>query len=267
MKAQILRKLAVNPQRDILDSFEIRQGEVPALGVDGVFVGASAVDVLPKRTGFLTTFPLLPATTQAAANEKFLITSGTGTEVASVATKGGVLMTSGGSSADQAMLIGVTATASRVALSATNLVRFAAKVSLAAITSLFGSFGLNENVTDPDPTGTAGDGAAFLFDPDATITTGLTAGQHANWILAHKVNGADTFTATTIPVEAGRDYILEVKIGTDLIASYYIDGVLVGVSPALTSGDSVSAFLGVEATTAATKSFEARAVSMSRELA
>ena len=28
MKAQILRKLAVNPQRDILDSFEIRQGEL-----------------------------------------------------------------------------------------------------------------------------------------------------------------------------------------------------------------------------------------------
>ena len=150
---------------------------------------------------------------------------------------------------------------------ATNKVRFAAKVGFANIVSLFGSFGLQENVTDPDPTGTAGEGAQFLFDPGSTITTGLTAGQHANWILAHKVNGADTFTATTIPVEADRDYILEIQVGTDLIASYYIDGVLVGASPALTSGDSVSAFLGVEAATGSAKSFDARYVSMTRELA
>ncbi len=275
MKLRMHRTLGLNPQKDVLDTFEITPGESPVMGADGVMVASGiGLSAAASRTGFLTTFPLLPATTQAAANDKFLITLGTNTEAATVSTKGGVNLATSGSANDNALLIGVANTASKMVISATNLIQFSARISIPTITSLIASFGLNENITDTDPTGTAGDGAAFLFATDAqggttdlTVTSGLTTAQHANWILAHKVNGADTFTATSVPVIAGRDYLLQINIGTDLIPLYYIDGTYVGAGPALTAGDSVYVQLGIETPASAARSFDARAVSLTRALA
>lgn len=146
--------------------------------------------------------------------------------------------------------------------------RFEAQVSINVTTFMFASFGLNENITDADPTGTAGEGAMFLFDPTREVTTGLTAAQHANWILCHKVDGTDTFTATDIAVNAGQDYELSIVIGPDLKAKFYIDGTLAGTGPALTSGDTVACFCGIELTATPTgqADMDIRYIGLSRNL-
>lgn len=183
------------------------------------------------------------------------VVTGTGVEVVTRSTLGGVnLKTQASTPADGDTVYYAPTTNSglTVPITASSRPTFTTQVRIGstALTTLFASFGFNENPTDADPTGTAGEGALFLYDNSSTkeVTTGLTTAQHANWILAHKVNSVDTFTATTIPVVAGRDYELEIRIGEDLAARFYIDGVLVGTGPALTSGDSVSAFAGCELT-------------------
>lgn len=274
MKAQLLRTggTATNPHGEIRDTFEVRQGEIPALGVDGVFFGASVCDVLPKRIGVLTTFPRVPVvTTPSAVSDPFTIKAGTNAGTYALAAAGGLSAPTGATSGDQAIVTPYATGALRQVLSATNKLRFAARVSLSSIAAVFGSFGLNENVTDPDPSGTAGDGAMFLADPadvGLTVDTGLTAAQHLNWILHTKVNDADVYQATSIPINAGQDYILEIQIGTDLKPLFYIDGVYVGAgATALTSGDSVSAWAGIETGAAAAKTMDLRYISLSRELA
>lgn len=153
-----------------------------------------------------------------------------------------------------------------------SLMRFRAVANLTTITTIIASVGLNENVTDPDPSGTAGDGAMFLFVPaaskaDLTIVTGFTDAQHANWIIAEKVNGVDEYTATSVPVVAGQDYELVIDVGADLLARYYIDGVLVHTGDALTSGDILTVFAGVEtrATSTIPREIVLRTVELARQ--
>ncbi len=178
------------------------------------------------------------------------IHSGTGTEVVALSDDGGVnYKTQVTVPADQDnVLITPVATATQMyaKLTASAKWRLAMQVSINTIVTVMASFGFDENITAVDPTGTAGEGARFLFDPTKAVTTGLTTAQHLNWILAHKVNGADTFTATTVPVAAGQDFELVIEIGPDLKAKYYIDGTYVGIGPALTSGDTVAAFFGIK---------------------
>ena len=180
------------------------------------------------------------------------IHSGTGTEVVALSDDGGVNYKSQSTTpadGDNVLITPVaTATQFYAKLTASAQWRLDMQVSINTVATLFASFGFDENITDPDPTGTAGEGARFLFDPTREVTTGLTAAQHLNWILAHKVNGADTFTATSIPVTAGQDYELTIAVGIDLKAKFYIDGVYVGIGPALTSGDTVAVFSGLELT-------------------
>lgn len=179
------------------------------------------------------------------------IHSGTGTEVVALSDDGGVnYKTQATTPADQDnVLITPVATATQMyaKLTASARWRLAMQVSINTIVTVMASLGFDENITAVDPTGTAGEGARFLFDPTKAVTTGLTTAQHLNWILAHKVNGADTFTATDVPVAAGQDFELVIEIGADLKAKFYIDGVLVGTGPALTSGDTVAAFFGIKA--------------------
>lgn len=231
--------------------------------------GANADPVLSD----LDTFPLLPVTSAVtAASDKIYLVTGTNAANADVtqdAAEGGINVATHGSSADQTMLAGIASTRAQNQINAGSRIVFEARVCVNQLTACFGSVGLNENVTDPDPTGTAGEGAMFLFDPTdvgLTTDTGLTAAQHANWVLCHKVNGADTFTATSVPIIAGKDYTLRINIGADLKALFYIDDVLVGTGPALTSGDSVRSFLGIEATAGAVKSFDVRYVLSGRRL-
>jgi hypothetical protein len=87
-------------------------------------------------------------------------------------------------------------------------------------------------------------------------------------LLAHKVNGADTFTNTGVPVVAGQDYDLAIEIDEDLKANYYINGEFIAQGPALTSGDTVNVFLGLEltATPGGQKDMDVRFVSLSRSI-
>jgi hypothetical protein len=200
-----------------------------------------------------TDFALLPAAAVATGSDKLILISGTGTEVIARSATGGVNLKSQATTpADGDNIIGVavSTTAFNAPITAASLIWFATQVSIGAtgFATCFASFGLNENLTDVDPTGTAGEGAMFLYDPTVEVTTGLATAAHANWILCHKVNGTDTFTATDIPVVAGQLYDLDIKIGSDLKAKFYIDGNYVGQGPALTSGDTVGVFTGAELT-------------------
>lgn len=218
----------------------------------------------------LEQFHLLPAAAAAASAAPYLFTLGTGTEVPARAVKGGARLTTQATTpttGDNAMLIPATSSGMYCPIAAGSQPRFAARVAIGVITSIFASFGLSELLTDPDPTATAGEGALFLFDPGIVVTTGLAAAAHTNWILASKVNGADTFIDSGIPVVAGVDYELVVQVGRDFKALFYINGVLVGTGPVLTDGDVVAAFLGVETTltdAAGQRYFDARHVSVAR---
>jgi hypothetical protein len=203
-------------------------------------------------------FNLLPAAAAAATADPYFLVSGTGTEVIARAAKGGVNLKSQASTPadnDNVLLFpAATGTGGYCILKPGTQPRFQARVAINTITAMFASFGLNENVTDADPTGTAGDGAMFLAAPvgpgttELTVDTGLTLAQHANWILAHKVNGADTFAATDVPIVAGRDYELLIEVGADLKARFYINEVLAGTGPTLTDGDTVGGLIGLELT-------------------
>lgn len=219
--------------------------------------------------GYTDVFHLLPAAAVAAGTDKMFTVTGTGTEVITQAVKGGVNLQSQATvpaDGDNIFLAAVATTAFHQPIRANAELTLEMKVAINTITAVFASFGWNENVTDVDPTGTAGEGAMFLFDPTEEVTTGLTTAQHANFILAHKVNGVDTFTATSVPVLAGQDYDLKIVIDEDLLANYYINGVSVGQSPALTAADTIKVFLGAEltATPGGQKDFDARLVRVSR---
>lgn len=201
--------------------------------------------------GITTTFELLPATAVAAGTDSFFLLTGTSAVAAAQAATGGVQLVSNTTNAT--CLAGVLTSGMSATIRAASEIEFYTRLNLAAVTAVVASAGLQETTTanSTDPTATAGEGALFLFDPTVTVSTGLTTAQHLNWILAHKVNGADTFTATTIPVAAGVDYELRVKIQPNLTAFYYINGVYVGVGPTLTSGDIVRGFAGAKGTAAA----------------
>jgi hypothetical protein len=233
--------------------------EAPALS-RAVITPEGTLTGLPL-IGYTTTFGLLPViTTVVATSEKLFLLTGTNAAIggATKPVKGGVKLATAGADNDQIMLAAVAASDARNVIRPASMIRFDSLVMFGVITEIIASLGLSELITDPSPTVTAGEGALFLFDPLQAVATGLTAAQHANWILAHKVDGVDTFTATDIPVVANVDYSLSVQIGADLKAGFYINGALVGTGPALTSGDSVSAFVAIQATEAAAKNVELR---------
>ncbi len=215
--------------------------------------------------GILDTFELLPATAVAAGTSSFFLLTGTSAVAPAQAATGGVQLVSNTTNAT--ILAGVATSGMSATIRAGSNIEFRTRLNLAAVAAVIASAGLQETTTanDPSPVATAGEGAMFLFDPTATVSTGLTAAQHLNWILAHKVNGTDTFTATTIPVAAGVDYELVVKIQENLTAFYYINGAYVGVGPTLTTGDIVRGFLGAKGTAAA-QTLTVRFASLNRNI-
>ncbi len=223
---------------------------------------------LPILTS-IENFELLPAAAVAAGTSKLVLTTGTGTEVIARAATGGVNIKTQASTpaiSDDAMVAGVATTGFVALINAKTKNVFRGRMSVTTITTVIASIGLNENPTTADPTGTAGEGAMFVFDPGLVITTGLASGAEANWILAHKVNGADTFTDTGVLVVAGLDYDFRIEIGADLKALYYINGVLVGTGPALTDGDSMSVHAAVQTKAAAQRDINVRFLSLSRQI-
>jgi len=210
-----------------------------------------------------TRFESLPAAALAAGSDNLFITSGTGTEVVARDTRGRAnFKTQASTPADNDNLLLVPGNTTNILnqpVSASYLWRAVAVISLGTITAEFFSIGFNENITDADPTGTAGDGAMFFFIPNAVVTTELTnntdfdaasisAANRANWILAHKVAGTDTFTATSVPVAANTEVLLGWQIGTDRKITYTINGARVGQSPALTNAAALRFMAGIELT-------------------
>jgi hypothetical protein len=236
----------------------------------GVMQGISAQECL-------TTFNILPGTTAAATADPYFLISGTGTEIVARATKGGINIKSQvtiPADGDNVLLTpAATSLSNYCVLKPASQPRFQTRVMFGTITAMFASIGFDENITDADPSGTAGDGAMFLFAPvgpgttELTVDTALTLAQHANWICHYKVNGTDTFVATTIPVVADRDYELLITVDKALIARFYIDGVLVATATtALTDGDTVAAKVGLEltGTPGGQKNMDVRYISVAR---
>lgn len=227
-----------------------------------------------------TQYDLLPHTTGGTAGyDGLTVLSGTNVVVAQQArsVKAGATLTTDTATpaaGEQAILSGIANSAFlALPINAKSQLTYRAQVSIATLTNVFASFGFNENLTDPDPSGTAGEGAMFLFCPSANkadltvdpTSAGVVAGDMASWIIAEKVNGADVFYPTGVPVNAGQDYELMVVIGANLKPSYYIDGVLVKASAsALTDGDLVGAFAGIETRTTAARTFDIRQLEVTR---
>lgn len=219
----------------------------------------------------VSVFNNLPnATSAAAGKDELLVSIGTGTEVIARAAKGGVnvkTQVTTPADNDNAMLVGLANNGTNVPITSVSKPRFSTRISLSQITGLQASFGFDENLTAVDPTGTAGDGAKFCFDPGKEITTGLAAGAENNWILSQKKAGVDTFIDSGVPVAAGQVYELEIVYAEDLKPSYYIDGVLVGTGVANTASATVGVVLGVQvndASTPAQKDFDCRYVAVER---
>jgi hypothetical protein len=235
--------------------------------------GQAKLRVLPVLTS-LDNFELLPATSIAAGADQFFVLSGTGTEIMARAAKGGFNMKSQSTTPadnDNVLVVAADNTGFKALINAKTRNIFETRVAITNLAESFYSIGLNENPTDADPLGTAGEGAMFVFDPTgefAKIANGFATDGSANWLLAHKVNGTDTFTDTGVKVVAAQDYDLRIEIGIDLKAKFYIDNELVGTGPALTDGDSMRTMFGLEltATPAGQKDLDVRYALLSREI-
>lgn len=225
--------------------------------------------MVPSSSGF-TAFGLVPAlTTLAAGKDPLLVTIGTGTEIPTKSVTGGAnIKTQATSPADNdnALLVGVSGSPSFVTwnLTAGSVIapRFRTRVRLNQITELVFGAGLDQNITNPVSSATAGDGASFQFDPGAEVA--MHANQTTNWILAQKKNGTDTYIDSGVAVLAGVDYELEIRWSAALIPSYYIDGVLVGTGVAQTDDIAVGVNIGVQinGTPSGQKDFDVRYVQL-----
>lgn len=231
-----------------------------------VFDGNADPRAVPFGSCF-TAFEYLPGTAVAVSKDQQTVSLGTGTELVTRSPKGGIKVKTQATTPadnDNAMIIGVAATPSFVTwdLTAGSVVapRFRTRVNLTQITELQFGAGLDQNITSPIGNATAGDGAQFLFDPANESATGVTT-YATNWILAQKVNGADTYLDSGVKVAAGVDYRLEIRWGADLKPTYYIDGVNVGTGVAQTDDIAVGVVVGVQinaASPAGQKDFDLR---------
>lgn len=213
-------------------------------------------------------FNLLPAASATAGKDDLTLSLGTGTEVIARATKAGINVKTQASTPadnDNAMIIAAVSSGMLAPLTAVSQPRLVTRVNLTQITELVFGAGLDENQTSPVSSATAGDGAGFYFDPAGEVTTGGAVG---NWICTQKVAGADTYIDSLVPVQAGRDYNLDVKYGPDLKPLYYIDGILVATSTvAGTSAAVIGAMVGVQinaGSPAGQKDFDIRYLSVER---
>lgn len=213
----------------------------------------------------MSVFNLLPAAVAAATADPLVLSLGSGVEVVARSLKGGCnVQMAAATDNTNAMLIPAGSTGFAVPLTAVSQPRFSTRVRLTQITLLVFGAGLDENITSPVSSATAGDGAGFYFDPLGEVATGLPAASLPNWILTQKVAGADTYIDSGVPVIIATDYELEVKYGEDLIPKYYINGLLVGTGVAGTSGAVLGFVVGVQANGAQQADFDCRYVATER---
>lgn len=219
---------------------------IPAGSATLKFIGG-APHLVPDASGF-SAFNLLPAaTTLAAGKDPVTVTLGTGTEVIARSAGGGVNIKTQASTPaddDNAFLVGVAAANTFGSISATVPLRFQTTVRLNQITEIVFAAGLDQNITNPIPPSTSGDGAAFMFDPTNEQATGITT-YATNIILTQKVAGADTYLDSGVAMALSVDFALKIVWGADLKPRYYINDVLVGTGVANTAAASIGVNIGV----------------------
>lgn len=223
-----------------------RNYEVPITGQGQIFYLADGSPVFINSGSGFSTFELLPnLTSLAAGKDPQSVMIGTGTEVVTRSAKGGINIKSQATSPadnDNVILVGVAASPSFTTITAAAPPRFRTRVNLARITLLVFGAGLDENITSPVSSATAGDGASFQFDPLSEVS--MVAGQTTNWVLAQKVAGVDTYIDSGVAVLAGVDYDLDIRWNSDRKPLYYINGALVGTGVANTADAAVGLNIG-----------------------
>lgn len=227
---------------------------------------------IPATSGF-SQFPLPPAlTTSAYGTDPLFVTIGTGTEIPTLTLRGGVNVKTQATTPadnDNAMLIGISGRPSFTTWDLTPATgrapRFRTRVRLSQVTELVFGAGLDQNITSPIGSATAGDGVQFLFDPANELTTGI-ATYATNWICARKINGVDTYADSGVKVVARVDYELEIKLSSDLKPSWYINGNLVYTATTAQTDDiAVGVVIGVQinaASPAGQKDFDCRYIQL-----
>lgn len=230
--------------------------------------GAGGGTVNVPIISFTDVFGLLPAAAVAAGTDTYTKLIGSNTPLAAQATKGGLTLTTGGTNTNQAGAAGVATTVFQLPITANGMMVFRARVNVPSLTAVaYYSCGLNQNPTDVDPTATAGEGVTLIADPTNALTgtTGATAAQALNWIMASKVAGADTFIFTGIPILAGIETGIKIQLNADLTATVTVEGITAGTSPALaTASATLSALVGVRTLATATATMDVRYVEMGR---
>lgn len=184
----------------------------------------------------------------AAKNQNLLI-AGTNAANTTVGfnTNGGIKLTTTTSSADQVILIGASTSAWGLTFTPANQVVFETQVvtdtSITAMTIWAGLKLTNTSVvtTDNDQTffryqDTVGGGQWQIVDSTANV------------------DNVQTISTSVVPAVAiNTPYLLQIKVGEDLIPRYYINMVFVGKGNALTSAAALIAVAGVQTGTTAAK--------------
>lgn len=245
---------------DILESIQVKYGGRTLFDPFG-----NAFNVPANTT--IDNFELIPATALAAGKNPFFLIAGTGTEAIARATKGGINIQSQPTTpatGDNVFLAAVAETGMAGLMNAKSLLRCSGVFGFPVDpTATFGFVGLEQNASDADPSGTAGDGACICWatGPSAmTVATGLSQAVHDNNFILHwKVAGADVFRDTGVRRVTGLDYHFAVEIDDQRKARFWIDskpivdaaGAVI-VSDALTDATTLRTFAGLELTAGGT---------------
>ena len=228
---------------------------IPVKPISNLQYGAFGESISVSKLNVFDWFDLLPvATTVVATSDKYVLLIGSNTPVAAQSTTGGLLLSTGATTGNQAGIAGISATGSAAPITATNQLILRSRVQLPSLTTNYLSMGLNSTVTNVNPIADGAEGASFLADPTNSLTasTGATAAQALNWILVTSVATVVTYTFTNVPILAAIDYQLNIILNPNLTWSFYINSVLAGTPAAVATLNTVVKIIGGVDTTANT---------------
>lgn len=206
--------------------------------------------------------PLLNAAIAVNSNLDFEVLGTNMTSaLATFDPEGGITLTTAGASADQAILcphLDTKQTAwSSMTWGTDQETHWRATIKTgAAITAMILWAGLKLTNT---PTVITDDDQVF-FRYEAGVNSG-------KWQCISSIGGTDTSADSGITVATSTVYRLMIIIDSARVAKFYINGVLVATSGALTTAVDLIPYVGVEAAEVAAKSCTVRSISMSRNMA
>lgn len=206
--------------------------------------------------------PLLNAAIAVNSNLDFEVLGTNMTSaLATFDPEGGITLTTAGASADQAILcphLDTKQTAwSSMTWGTDQETHWRATIKTgAAITAMILWAGLKLTNT---PTVITDDDQVF-FRYEAGVNSG-------KWQCISSVAGTDTSADSGVTVATSTVYRLMIIIDSARVAKFYINGVLVATSAALTTAVDLIPYVGVQASAVAAKACTVRSISMSRNMA